>query len=147
VNRNAIGTGGVLVLVLIGLHLALGLARLPAKVWARRLDDIARYRELGPARFLLDEAGLEGAPVIEWLLANVPEDEAVLWRWPADGALEFVAALIAPRLLVDERAIAATAEQHGGRRLARGVIPSGERGRIVVQGTPGGGLRLLVRED
>ncbi len=146
-NRPPLRIGGAVLLAVLALHVLLGLARLPNKVWGRRLDQVDAYRKQGAAEFLLEGARLEGAHVITWIRDHVPADQAVLWRWPADGALEFVAGLIAPRLLVDERAVEAGAELHAGRRLTRGVIPSGGRGLIVVQGTETGGLRLLVRED
>ncbi len=139
--------GGAVLLLLLLAHLALGVARLPGKVWSRRCAEIEGYRQQGAARYLLGSARLDGAAAIEWLCANVPPDAAVQWRLPADGALEFVAALIAPRLCVDERHVPAGAESYAGRPLARGTIPGGATGAIVVQGTEAGGLVLRVRED
>ncbi|MCK5945425.1 MAG: hypothetical protein KAI24_25770, partial [Planctomycetes bacterium] len=130
---------------LLAAHVLLGVARLPGKAIARRVDEVDAYRRLGAARYLLDSAHLDGADAIEWLLQNTDEQAAVLWRWPADGALEFVAALIAPRLLVDERAVPAGATSFAGRTIATGTVPSGARGAVVVQGTEDGGLRLTTR--
>ncbi|HEB53233.1 MAG TPA: hypothetical protein ENI87_08270 [bacterium] len=126
--------------VLLGGHLLLGIARLPGRVWQRRVAEVRAYREAGAARFLLERAKLDGADEIEWLLANVPADHVVLWRWPADGALEFVAALLAPRLVVDERAVPDDATTFAGRPIATSA-----NGRIVVQGTEHGGLRIHGR--
>lgn len=136
----------VLLLVLLVAHLALAVARLPGKVWARRLDDVATWRERGAAAFLLDGAQLDGAADLQWLLDHAPADSAVLWRWPADGAVEFVATLLAPRLLVDERAVPIGAVSHGGRPLAQGELRNGQRGVFVVQGTADEGLVVRVRE-
>ena len=132
--------GEIALAALLGAHLLLGIARLPTRVWARRIAEVDAYREQGAARYLLASAHLSGADEIEWLLANTSPASVVLWRWPADGALEFVASLLAPRLLVDERSVAADATTCLGRAIARG---SG--GRIVVQGLDGGGLRIHGR--
>lgn len=144
-------TGGrspivVLALVLLIGHLALAVARLPGKVWGRRFADVAAYRAQGAAEFLLRRAKLGGADVLGWLLRHTPAHVAVLWRWPADGALEFAASLLAPRLLVDERLVPSGAMAHAGRELASGELQDGTRGILVVQGTPAGGLVLQVRE-
>jgi len=118
----------------------------PGKVWARRLDDVAAYREQGAAAFLLGGARLEGAEALQWLQRHVPADAAVLWRWPCKGALEFAAALLAPRLVVDERAVPPEATTAAGRPLARGVLPDGARGVLVLEGTADQHLVLRVRE-
>lgn len=144
-SRHRIGAGGIVLLALLFLHLAIGIGRLPGKVWARRLHEIEQYRQQGAARFLLDSAQLGGTDVLEWLLANTADDSVVLWRWPADGALEFAAALLAPRLVVDDREVPGGATTFAGRQIASGTVPSGERGLITIQGTDDGGLRLVVR--
>ncbi|MCU0862859.1 MAG: glycosyltransferase family 4 protein [Planctomycetes bacterium] len=137
----------VLAMVLLAVHLLLGIVRLPGKVWARRLDDVAAYREQGAVSYLFRGAKLEGAEIVQWLQREVPPDAAVLWRWPCDGALEFPPALLAPRLFVDERAVPPGAVTAAGRPLARGVLPDGSSGVLVLQGTAdGAGLVLRVRE-
>ena len=61
--------------------------------------------------------------------------------------LEFPPALLAPRLFVDERAVPPGAVTAAGRPLARGVLPDGSSGVLVLQGTADGvGLVLRVRE-
>lgn len=137
--------GAALLLALLGAHIALGVARIPGKVIGRRVDEIEQFRDQGPARYLLGRAQLDGADEIEWLLENTDEDCVVLWRWPAKGALEFVAALIAPRLLVDERHVPEGATRFDGRPIAAGTLPSGRSGQIVVQGTEQQGLLLTTR--
>ena len=129
--------------ILVGLllaHVALGVGRLPGKVWQRRLDEVDSYREQGAPHFLLSRAQLGGADEIAWLCENLPEQCVVLWRWPADGALEFVAAQIAPRLLVDERLVPDDATTFAGLPIA-----TGKNGRIVAQGTEDLGLILHGR--
>ena len=139
-------TAGRVLVALLTAHVALGVVRLPGKVWLRRTDEIAEYRRHGAARYLLDSAQLSGADQLEWLLANTPEDCIVLWKWPCTGALEFSSALLAPRLVVDERTVPAGAARHLDRPLARGTPPgSADEGVIVLQGTDEGGLRLHVR--
>lgn len=140
-----LGPWRAVLLVLLSLHVGLGLVRLPGKVWLRRVEEVADYRAKGAARFLLDSAQLGGAAELEWLLANTDPDSVVLWRWPADGALEFTGALLAPRLVVDDRVVPDGATTFAGRRIATGTVPSGEHGLITVQGTDDGGLRLTVR--
>lgn len=141
-----LGWGPKVLLLCLGGHLLLGLLRLPGRVIGRRIDEIEAYRREGAPQFLLRSARLGGAEAIEWLQRNVPPDAAVLWRWPADGALEFVPALLAPRLLVDERQVPPGATECAGRPLARGTLPDGATGVIVVQGTSDGGLVLRVVE-
>jgi glycosyltransferase involved in cell wall biosynthesis len=136
--------GRAVLLLLLLAHLAIGIGRLPTKVWARRLEEIADYRAQGAAHYLLDGARLGGADVIEWLTANTAEDSVILWRWPADGALEFTAALLAPRWIVDERCVAAGDTTFAGRPIAHGTLPTGERGLLTVQGTEDEGLELRV---
>ncbi|MEC8253417.1 MAG: hypothetical protein VX044_09400 [Planctomycetota bacterium] len=134
-----------LLIVLLGAHVALGVTRVPDKVIGRRLDEVAAYREQGAAAFLCGRARLSGAEELTWLLEHTDKQSVVLWRWPADGALEFTSALLAPRLVVDERLVPADATVFAGRPIASGVVPSGARGAVVVQGTPDGGLALTAR--
>ncbi|MFN3244054.1 MAG: hypothetical protein ACE37K_21285 [Planctomycetota bacterium] len=121
-------------------HLALGVVRLPGKVWLRRVEEVEAYRDQGAPHFLLGSARLGGADEIAWLCDHLPERCVVLWRWPAKGALEFVAPLIAPRLLVDERLVPADASTFAGLPIATGA-----HGRIVAQGTEDHGLILQGR--
>lgn len=140
-------TGSAVLVVLLAAHLLLSIGRLPGRVYGRRLDDVDAYRADGPARHLLEGAQLGGADVYEWLLQNTPDDCVVLWRWPADGALEFSSALLWPRLVVDERAVRDGTTHVLGRTIARGA-PDGDDvvGQLVIQGTDDAGLRLTTRQ-
>jgi hypothetical protein len=137
-------------LLLLALHLALGMLRIPGKLYGRRAEEIARYRSEGAAGYLLGNARLHGAPVIDWLRANVPADAVVLWRGDAKGPFEILAGLIAPRLLVAEGMVAADATswcppgEPGGRPLARGPLADGSSGIVVVEARADG-LALQVR--
>ncbi|MEE2888545.1 MAG: hypothetical protein VX951_14030 [Planctomycetota bacterium] len=146
-SQAKLGAGGLSVLVLLAAHILYGLVRLPDKVWGRRLDKIGRYQDEGAARYLFGSAKHGGADEIEWLQKNVSKEAVVLWRHPYDGALEFVSALIAPRLLVDERCVPPGTLKFVERPVARGTLPSGDQGVLIVQGTEDGGLRLTVREN
>jgi hypothetical protein len=123
--------GGV---ALLALHLALGIARIPDRVFARRAADIARYREEGAARFLLGNARLGGADVIEWLQRRVKPGDCVLWRGDSQGAMEFVPALLAPVVVVAETAVPAGAAHYRNRPLLRAELPDGRAGVVVVVG-------------
>lgn len=137
----------VFLLALLGAHLALGIGRIPSRVMMRRLDEIHEYERKGPARFLLEDAKLQGADELEWILANTDRDSVILWRWPSDGALEFAAALLAPRLVVDERKVDKRATEFAGRTIATGTTPSGDTGQITLQGTEQRGLILTARAN
>jgi hypothetical protein len=135
---------GRLLLLLLGAHVVLGVFRLPGKVWGRRLDDIAEYRQKGAARYLLECARLSGADVVEWILQHAAVNTAVLWRGTSRGSLELVPGLLAPRLVVAEDAVPAGATSYQGRTLATGTLPSGQHGVLVVEGR-GDTLGLAVR--
>lgn len=145
--KSRAGKGGIVLLALLLAHLAIGVGRYPTRVIGRRLAEIEHYEQKGGARFLLEDAKIAGAKQLEWLLANTNENSVILWRWPSDGALEFAAALLAPRLIVDERKVPAGASTFAGRTIAAGTTPSGERGLITLQGTETKGLRLTTRAN
>ena len=145
-------TTTVLLLGLLAAHLLLGAGRLPGKVIGRRRRSDTARSDPGAARFLLERAKLGGADELEWLLEHTDEQCVVLWRWPCDGALEFAAALLAPRLVVDERCVPVDATTFAKRQIAVGTLPSGERGQIVLQGTVSqdsgpSGLLLTTRSN
>lgn len=142
-----LGAGGIVALTLLGAHLLLGVGRVPGKVYGDRFDEIERYRDNGAATFLMTGAVPNGPAEIDWLREHTPERCVLLWRWPADGALEFAAALLGPRLVVDERVVPAGATTFLDLPIATGELPSGERGQLVLQGTDDGGLRLTVRPE
>lgn len=133
----------ILVVVLLA-HVGLGIARLPGVVFARRWQDVADFHARGAAGWFLDGSPLHGADVVQWVLANVPPDGAVLCRGDSKGVLEFVPGLIAPRLLVREHLVAATAREHAGRPLAGRGEADGTWRRIVVV-ADGDTLRLEGR--
>lgn len=145
--NKAVGKAGIALLVLLAVHLAIGIGRIPNRVIGRRVDDIQNYRVKGAARFLLEDAKLEGASQLDWVLANTDEFSVILWRWPCVGALEFAASLLTPRLIVDERDVPVGATTFAGRDIAIGTTPSGEHGLITLLGTDTAGLRLTTRPN
>jgi len=138
-------TWTTLLLALLAAHVLLGAARLPGKVWARRLGDIAAYRDLGAARYFLDDGHLHGAGAIEWLLANTPPDAVVLWRGDSKGALEFAPALLAPRLVVRDDACPPHASRHLDRPLARLGGNGRQQGPVLALVGRGDDLALEAR--
>jgi hypothetical protein len=134
-------------LIVFGLliaHVVIGAARIPGRVYGRRLDHIASYRKLGATRYFLDSKHQHGAASVRWILDNVPEDAVVLWRGDYKGSFEFVPPLIAPRLLVAEGSCPKGAAKHLDRPLASGTLADGRSGVIVLLAL-GADLELELR--
>lgn len=119
---------------LLAAHLAILLGRAPRGAFHKRLTEISRFRQLGAARFHLDNEHLSGGGHLEWVFAHVPQRAALLWTGDHRGALEFVPALVFPRLLCDARAVPKGARQVAERPLAGGRLPDGRDGEILVVG-------------
>jgi len=132
-----------LAVVLLCAHVVLGALRVPTVVVGRRCADVANITERGAVRFHLDDDGRRGAEAVEWLLANVPDHAVVLYRGDSKGAVEFVPALVAPRLLVRDAECAADVDTWHGRPLARRAATDG--GRVVVLIAAGNELRIEDR--
>ena len=64
----------IFLLVLLGAHLAPGIGRIPGRVMQRRLNEIHQYEQMGAARFLLEDAKLQGADELQWVLENTVRD-------------------------------------------------------------------------
>ncbi len=129
------GRLGRIVLVLLLAHLAWGVGRIPSKVWGKRLDEIAEYQRDGAAAFHLDNSHRHGAGIVRRVVAGTPPDAIVLWTGEWKGALEFVAPLIAPRLLVDAHEVDPHAGTFLGRPLARLERADGNPATIVLVGS------------
>ena len=125
---------GLALAILLGAHVAVGIARIPSKVWGERADEIARYRDVGAVRFHLDNRERSGADAVQAVLDRSPENAVVLWRGEWRGALEFAPALLAPRLVVDERYCPKDATSLWDRPLARGRLADGSEGILVLVG-------------
>lgn len=132
-----------IVLALLGVHVALGALRVPTVVVGRRCADVAKFTERGAVRFHLDTEHRHCAEAVEWLLANVPETGIVLYRGDSKGAVEFVPALVAPRLLVRDAECPANVDTWNGHSLARRAAADG--GRVLVLIANGDELRIEDR--
>lgn len=120
--------------LLLAAHLAILVGRAPRGAFHKRIVEVSRFQELGAARFHLDDEHLFGGRHVEWIQAHVPDRAALLWAGDHRGALEFVPALVFPRLLCDARAVPEGAHDVAGRPLARGTLPDGRTGEVVVVG-------------
>lgn len=128
VPRGAPAWLGLVLLV----HLAWGISRVPGKVWQRRLEEIDVHRQHGAAEYFLgagSESRLTGAAAVQWLLARTPPTTVVLWRGETKGAFELASGLLAPRWLVHVDRVPATTREYGGRPLA-----TGEDGTVILVG-------------
>lgn len=128
---------------LILAHLLWGAVRLPGKALARRVDEIERYRRDGAEHWFLDRGGYSGADVVTWIRDNTPERCVVLWEGERLGAMEFAAALLAPRLFVRARPDGDDRTEHAGLPIATGSR-DGAQGRIVLHAASDG-LTLELR--
>ncbi len=115
-------------------NLAYVAARVPHSVVVKRATEIGQYRSVGGPRFHLDNKFRSGARWVEWILAHVPEDAVVLFRGEQRGALEFVPALVFPRLLVAAAGVPAGQDSFAGRSIARGQIDGLGEGQLVLVG-------------
>jgi len=119
--------------LLLVVHIVWGAARLPTRVAQRRSEEIALYRR-DPAAFFLDGDHLRGAEVVHWLQQNVPPDSVLLWHGDYAGAIEFVPALLLPRLLVSDAVCPPERVSYAGRQVARGSR-GGRTGTLVLVGS------------
>ena len=101
-------------------HCGFALLRLP-KLWVKRQDEVAAFRQRGDAEYLLTGGGLTGTDVIERLRRETPEQCAIVIRGESRGAMEFAAALLFPRLLVHDALVPKDATSVFARPLARGA--------------------------
>jgi hypothetical protein len=128
------------VVLLLALHVVFALVRWPVGAVGKRASAIAEYEERGAVAWLLRHFDDETRAIATWLGAEVPLDGCVLVRGFRQGAMQLLAPLLYPRLLVDVDLLA-------GRTPPAPVFTGGSRG---AQGTPvvvgdGAGLRLEWR--
>ncbi|HEX6810080.1 MAG TPA: hypothetical protein VF384_00530 [Planctomycetota bacterium] len=121
------------VTVLVLIHIGWGLLRVPRVVVDRRLDEVDSHRRQGDIEYLFAASNLEGARAVSWVREHTAPDCVVLWSGSEVGAMEFTAALLWPRLLVDAGRCgeAATFAQ---RKVAVATI-AGRTGRIALVAT------------
>lgn len=118
------------VTALVLIHVGWGLLRVPDEVVGSRVDDIAGYRQQGEVERLFDANHLDGAATVSWVRGHAAPDSVVLWSGSELGAMEFAAAFLWPRLVVDEhRCVDATT--FAGRKIAVATV-AGRTGRITL---------------
>ena len=137
--RSAMSVRRCLVAALL-IHLVFVVVRMPRVAWQKRAEQIESYRVKGGARFHLEKEYPQEARMIAWLAANTSPNSVILYRGPQKGVLEFVPALLFPRLIVrqPEGAIPKTISD---RELARGQYESSGEG-IFVLVADGSGCKL-----
>ena len=118
------------VTALVLIHIGWGLFRVPRKVVGGRLDDIAGYRQQGEVERLFEANDLDGAATVSWVREQAAPDSVVLWSGSELGTMEFAAAFLWPRLVVDARRCG-EATTFAGRKIAVATV-SGRTGRITL---------------
>lgn len=93
--------------LLLALHVLFGAARWPFGAVAKRAASIAEYEAMGPAGWYLRHYDDETRRIAAWLVREVPANECVLVRGWRQGAMQLLAPLLHPRLLVDVEQLAA----------------------------------------
>lgn len=133
-----------LLLGLLAAHLLIVVARIPRAAWSKRLDELEAHQRLGRPRYLLEGAHLGGADVVEEILAETPPDCAVLFDGRRHEAMEFVPALLFPRLVVGAGSVDPAARHAAGRRLATRRDADGRERQLVIVGL-GDALEVRLR--
>lgn len=91
----------VAALFLFGVHLVFGAIRWPVGAVGKRASSIAAHRQEGAVAWHLRHYDDETRRIAAWLAAEVPPHCCVLVRGFRPGALQLLAPLLFPRLLVD----------------------------------------------
>ena len=108
------------VLLLLVAHLAFGGIRVFHAAYAKRYRTVQKWRSQGEVAYHFGDKQEKARRVTEWLLAEMPEDQVVLYSGEGRGSMQILAALIAPRLLVHARSVPAGAERAAGRTIFTG---------------------------
>ena len=130
---------GYLIAALL-LHLAFVVVRMPRVAWHKRAQRIELYRAKGAARYHLERNYPREASIIEWLVANTSPSSVILYRGPQKGVVEFLPALLFPRLIV-RQPVGLIPEMIAGRKPARGKLERAGEG-IIVLVADGNGFKL-----
>lgn len=123
----------LLLVLLLPAHLAFSIARLPHAAYAKRLRHLGEWERLGPIGFHVGRTWPEAARTLSWLAQHAPEDAVVLYEGHWKGLLEFVPALLRPRLVYAAAAVAPGATRVGDRPIAGGTLPNGQTGTWVLK--------------
>jgi len=99
-----IGVPAALVAALLAAHVLFGLARFPSGGIVKRLRVIEEYQEQGPLwHFRHSDANTQR--LADWLLDSVDASHALLYDGQQPGALQLLAPLLYPAILVHHRAL------------------------------------------
>lgn len=109
-------------LAAIGLHCAVGVARIPHAVIGKRWAEVAEFGRDGEVEWRLRTARIEGAAAITTLRESTAEDAVVVMRGDLEDAIEFAPALLWPRLCCVETSLPAGADSYLGRPIAPWAI-------------------------
>lgn len=121
------------VTALVLIHVAWGLVRVPRVVVGRRLEDIRGYRQQGEVECSFDANNLDGAATVSWVREHAAPDSVVLWSGSEVGAMEFAAAFLWPRLVVDANRCG-DVTTFAGRKIAVATV-AGRTGRLMLVAT------------
>ena len=135
--------GLLLIAAALVVHLLFCAQRLPLKALPARLESVAQLSRVGPVAYHLRDEPVASLEVVEFLIANTPEDCVLLFSGEDRGTLELVNALLAPRLLYIEATVPQGASSVHGRPLARARLAGRGEGVVVLESTLDSlGLRL-----
>ena len=98
------GVTANIILALLVLHFGFCIARWPAGSIVKRATSISEHEQLGASSWHYRHYDEETRSIATWLAAHVPEDEAVLFAGRRKGAMQLLAPLLFPRLLVEASA-------------------------------------------
>lgn len=132
--------------ILLAGHVAFGIGRFPSGSIHKRLASIEEWNELGTAGWQFRLMDDETRRIARWLEDSVHADQLVRFDGASQGALQLLAPLVFPALLVRADADA-EASRPGGRRYFDGRAPwldAAEGAVPTVVATPDS-LRLVYR--
>ena len=146
-SRRPRGITATIILTLLVAHFGFCIARWPAGTIAKRAASIAEHEQLGASNWHYRHNDEETRRIATWLDETVPEGHVVLFDGERQGALQLLAPLLFPRLLVEANARRGDLDE-AGRPVFQGRPPwtatTTDRVPVVV-GKRAEGLRLEFR--
>jgi hypothetical protein len=95
----ALGLPAPLALLVVG-HVGFGLVRFPVGAIQKRAESVAEWRRLGADGWCFRKADAETRAVARWLVEQVGPRDLVRYDGSQQGALQLLAPLLCPALLV-----------------------------------------------
>lgn len=90
---------GQLFLALLVVHILVGLIRIPRNV-SKKLDEISEFQKDGPYAFPFRGRESESAEILTLLATSTSPNSVLYYEGRQKGSMEFAAALLFPRLLI-----------------------------------------------